>query len=653
MKYRAEIDGLRALAVLPVILFHAKFDLFSGGFVGVDIFFVISGFLITTVIYQETLANRFSIVKFYERRIRRIFPALYALVLACIPAAWLLMTAPEFKDFWQSVIATILSVSNILFWRESGYFAAAAEMKPLLHTWSLGVEEQFYIIFPILILLVGKLSPRNLTAVLVILSALSLGLAEWMAPRYPDANFFLLPTRAWELGLGAALAITAERWNRPASWRSEAGALLGLGGIVYSIFAFDESIAWPSAWTLIPVVGVLLVIALARQDTIAGRLLSWKPFIAIGLISYSAYLWHQPLFVFARMYFMEQVSTNIYLALCAVTFVMAALSWRFIEQPFRKPGEVTRRVLFSSAALASLVFIAVGVAGYYFSPSAQARLRYLNDDQLNALRIVEAVADRAKSPYGRSGDCRLQIDGISPASAATIADCRRRYGPGIAVLGDSHSMNTYRALIKTTDKPFVVGIARGYCRPNIPSANCHYDGFLDFVKGSPDAFALVIYNQAGFYLMLDDTGDVTDRADLLDRNNHEEFAVDTTGVNAVADYLAKIDAYTPVIWLGPWIEPYLAMRELVARGCSNPPEGVRPNLTASFDKLDDDIARQMAARGDIDYISTIKDLNFDAKTDIINCKDVYFNDGDHWSAAGEERFGNRLSTLRAAIAERQ
>lgn len=211
MQYRPEVDGLRAIAVLPVILFHAGFSAFSGGFVGVDIFFVISGYLITTIIYQEMAQGRFSMWRFYERRARRILPALFAVSLACIPFAWLWMLPNEFKDFSQSLVGVATFTSNILFWRESGYFAGAAELKPLLHTWSLAVEEQFYILYPPLLLALYRFVPKLLFTIISLGALVSLGLAHWASSAHPSANFYLLPTRAWELGLGALAAIYLQR----------------------------------------------------------------------------------------------------------------------------------------------------------------------------------------------------------------------------------------------------------------------------------------------------------------------------------------------------------------------------------------------------------------------------------------------------------
>ena len=211
MKYRREIDGLRAVAVLPVIFFHSGFEIFSGGFVGVDVFFVISGYLITTIIINEMDGGTFSLLNFYERRARRILPALFFVVLCCLPVAWYLLMPLEMKDFSQSLVAVATFSSNILFWRESGYFSAPSELKPLLHTWSLAVEEQFYILFPLFLMAAWRFGKRAIVWALVVVSVISMTLAQWGAYNHPSAAFYLLPARAWELLIGSLAAFYLQK----------------------------------------------------------------------------------------------------------------------------------------------------------------------------------------------------------------------------------------------------------------------------------------------------------------------------------------------------------------------------------------------------------------------------------------------------------
>lgn len=370
MKYRREIDGLRAVAVLPVIFFHAGFNAFSGGFVGVDIFFVISGYLITTIILSDMEKGKFSLVTFYERRARRILPALFFVMLCCLPFAWLWLSPSHLEAFSDSFVAVSTYVSNILFWQESGYFDSAAELKPLLHTWSLAVEEQYYIVFPLLLMLIWKLRKRLIFTTLVLIAVSSLALAEWGAHTNPSANFFLLHSRFWELAIGALIAFyflyKKEHIELLTSCKplSETFSILGLALIFISIAAFDNSTPFPSVYALLPTVGTGLIIIFSSPLTLVGRFLASKAMVGIGLISYSTYLWHQPLFVFARHNSTDDLSTPLLLALSAFSLVLAFFSWRYVEQPFRDKERFNRKSIFRLAVIGSVFFIALGTIGH-------------------------------------------------------------------------------------------------------------------------------------------------------------------------------------------------------------------------------------------------------------------------------------------------
>ena len=305
MIYRSEIDGLRALAVMPVIFFHAGFEAFSGGYVGVDIFFVISGYLITSIILNEKQNNNFTLINFYERRARRILPALFLVMLVTIPLGWLLMLPDQFVDLGKSLYSTSLFSSNILFWLQSGYFEGPAELKPLLHTWSLAVEEQYYLFFPILVMLIWNLGKNWMIVIISLIGILSLITAQIASYESPSANFYLLPTRIWELVLGVLAAFYL--LNKPSDFRilgkvaSDLLSLLGFGMIFFSVFTFNKFTPFPSFYSLLPTLGTLLIILFATKNTKVGKVLSLSPIVGVGLISYSLYLWHQPIFAFARI----------------------------------------------------------------------------------------------------------------------------------------------------------------------------------------------------------------------------------------------------------------------------------------------------------------------------------------------------------------
>jgi peptidoglycan/LPS O-acetylase OafA/YrhL len=354
LKYRPEIDGLRALAVIPVILFHAGFELFSGGFVGVDVFFVISGYLITTILIEDIENKRFSLVNFYERRAKRILPALFFVIFVCIPFAWMWMLPSQMKDFSQSLVAVSLFASNILFWLESGYFDAAAEEKPLLHTWSLAVEEQYYLLFPIFLILTWRFGKNKVFWMIVVLAAISLLLSEWSWRNHPTANFYLAPTRVWELFSGSFAAFVVQKHGVR---KNNFLALLGLSAIIFSILVYDKNTPFPSLYALVPVIGVVLLILFAEKKTSAAKFLSTKAMIGLGLISYSAYLWHQPVFAFARIRASEHPSNLLMLALSFFSIILAYFSWRYVEKPFRNRLFGIKKIFFITFLVLSFFFV--------------------------------------------------------------------------------------------------------------------------------------------------------------------------------------------------------------------------------------------------------------------------------------------------------
>jgi peptidoglycan/LPS O-acetylase OafA/YrhL len=430
MKYRSEIDGLRAIAVVTVILFHAGFSAFRGGFVGVDVFFVISGFLITSIIISDKDTKTFSIVRFYERRARRILPALFLVLFACLIPAWLWLPPADMISFCKSLLAVSLFGSNFLFWSEAGYFDLAAELKPLLHTWSLAVEEQFYLIFPLLVALIWPMGRVLMVLVLLAVGGLSFWAAEAWGLNHPHATFFLLPARGWELLLGSVLAVYRSAIparltdNARRDYLYEIASVIGLALIGASVCMFSKDTPFPGVYTLAPTIGTCLLILFADRATLVGSLLSRTWLVGVGLISYSAYLWHYPLFAFARHASVGVPGRLEFSCLAVVSLCLAYLSWRFVERPFRDRQLFGRRTIFAFSLVGIVFFAAVGYVGmtnhgfysYRVSPN-QARV-------LDTLR---------RSP--RWAECLYQERDIRPKTPCI-------YNEGLttwAILGDSHS----------------------------------------------------------------------------------------------------------------------------------------------------------------------------------------------------------------------
>lgn len=363
LKYRPDIDGLRALAVLPVIFFHAGFEFFGGGFVGVDIFFVISGYLITTIILAELAQDEFSIVTFYERRARRILPALFCVMAASLVAGYLILMPDEFKNFGQSLVSTSLFANNILLGVTSGYWDLASEFKPLLHTWSLGVEEQYYFFVPLLLAFAWKYCKEKIPFLFIAMFAGSLLVASWLVTVSPKWAFYILPTRAWEISVGAISAtLLIKNPNLKLNQRiSNVLSMLGLLLIVFSMCIFDKSIQSPGLYLLIPTIGAALIILFSEKNTVVGRFLGGRIAVFVGLLSYSLYLWHQPVFAFLRASSDEKPGNLSFGFAIAFVFVLSYLSWKFIEKPFRKKGFVGRAGVFTLSVIGSLFFVVAGL----------------------------------------------------------------------------------------------------------------------------------------------------------------------------------------------------------------------------------------------------------------------------------------------------
>jgi len=423
--YRPEIDGLRAVAVIPVVLYHAGFAGLGAGFLGVDVFFVISGYLITRIIFGEVARGEFSILRFYERRARRILPALYLVVAASLifGALWLLPN--EFRELGRSAVAVALFGSNVYFNGAINYFTQDVDVWPLIHTWSLAVEEQFYAVFPLVLLLIRPGGRKWALGVVAALSAASLAWAQWMARVDPQADFYLAQFRAWELGAGALIALAApERLPLAFGLR---WSLAGIGAVLLGLsLVLAPGNLTPSLISLAPVGGAALLIAFARPENVWGRALAVRPLVGIGLISYSAYLWHQPLFAFLRYRFAIGSGGWAMLAAAVASFALAYLSWRFVEQPFRGRARFSRGFVFGTAAACGVALIVAGriIAIQHGMPG----------------RIAAYLP--ASALVGRYRNACLDLEAWPPSALAAVQACRlgrRDVAPDFLLIGDSHA----------------------------------------------------------------------------------------------------------------------------------------------------------------------------------------------------------------------
>ena len=638
MKYRPEIDGLRAVAILPVVLFHAGMPGFSGGFVGVDVFFVISGYLITSIIHGELQGGGFSFVNFYKRRMRRIFPALFVMLAVSFVAALVILPPSELQQFSDSLVASTFFYSNIYFLHESGYFATAAELTPLLHTWSLAVEEQFYFIFPAMLFFSWRLGHRGQMVFMALVAVASLVAAQVYLATNPTLAFFVLPTRFWELLLGALAAYLLAGPALPG--RGASGlSWLGLAMILAAVFGYSPATPFPGVAALLPTLGAVLVILTCDADRGAGRLLAWRGLVMIGLFSYSLYLWHYPMLSFMR-HFDGGDRPAMLAAAVAASALAAYLSFRFVEVPVRRSASLSTVRVYASAAAAMLVLLGIGLAGSYSSGFKSFYVAYRLDDATRKnYELYAAAADRgrAMNKGADDGACVFRFETLTDDFVSRFDSCARDHGKATVMIGDSHAINIHNALFDAGVGPFFVTVARGGCRPYQVRKECSFEKFLSFVAQRQDKIGTIIFVMSGAHFVLDHMGR-DDSQSAFVPGNAWSFADDS--IAATIAYLARLPKGPKVIWLGPYAEARVNLKE----PSNFSPERLHfnPQSLEIAARLDARLKQLSAGQHGYTYVSALDALKFN-RDSLVQGDCLTFQDEDHLSACGEKLFGPVLA----------
>jgi peptidoglycan/LPS O-acetylase OafA/YrhL len=615
MKYRSDVDGLRAVAILPVVAFHAGLNFVPGGFVGVDVFFVISGYLICRLINDEIKSGSFTVAGFYKRRVMRLFPALFTMLIATSILAYVYLLPIELKEYSQSLIAAVTNVSNIFFALTTGYFDAPAETRPLLHTWSLSVEEQFYIVCPLFMLACYRFCPRRLNMLLATGAVLSFVAAFLAYGRNPNFAFFLTPFRACELLLGALLGIRFFPLAATAQLKNVIGGA-GLVAVLFAIFALSAETPLPLTMLVSSVGTAMIIHSSENGPSLAGRLLSWRPAVFIGLISYSLYLWHWPIMVFQRSdhFLIGQAPLSTKLATIAISIGVAYLSWRFIETPFRIRTKSTpaRRALggafASMAAVAALSTTALALDGapFRFAQPVVTLASYLAYDPTAAFR---------------SGRCYLTANRETYDTKTCLTKDAMR--PNYLLIGDSHAAQLWLGLHEVLPDVNLMQATMMLCRPVRMEVTA-----FDFRK-CPRLMHFIFDD----YL----THEKIDKV-LLAASWKSE---DVPKLEATLDYLKERNIEAVVF--GPIVEYDHALPRLLADAIRyHDPQLADRERTAAIPLLDRRMRMLVTGKG-VPYISTYDAMCKAGTCDKLVSGDVPFQfDEGHLTAAGSIALAEKL-----------
>ena len=614
--YFQEIDGLRAIAVLAVIFYHFNIDYFSGGYIGVDVFFVISGYLITYQILNHLDNGNFSFKEFYIRRIRRLAPAFIVMLIFSFALGYVYMDAGNFKKFSESFIYSIFSISNIYFYNEVGYFDQSASLKPLLHTWSLSVEEQFYVVWPALLLIIYNFQKRHIGITLLIIGCASLLFAELLIREKPEMVFYLPFLRVYEFVIGA-LCIWLKKYVTGREVTQEILFMTGLLFIVWTVFTYNDATVFPGVNSLLPCIGTMFVI-ISGNPKYSGRLLTNKPIVYIGLISYSLYLFHWPILVFANYIVVGDLNIELRVLMMSLTFILGYLSYKFVETPVRTNNFYASNKKLVIAYVASLILLTpVAIASYSqngWEWRASEFEQWVEKSRFNH-RAERFVNIRTKKCHlaKKKG---VTFDSFEWGDCLSTNDNKKNY----LVLGDSHAADLWFALSESIPGTHFLQMTGAGCRPyhkvHLESSDCH-KMLVHILKGS-------------FSLSEIDGVILSWRA----TKNYASF-IETVFL------LQEKNPQLNIVVFGPTPEFEHAVPMLLSK--YNSEILINYYIDETIAPLDVKMA-EFFEKNNIEYVSRYQLFCPDNTCPILSNSGIpLFIDAAHWSSAGAKYFGDRLN----------
>lgn len=646
--YISSIDGLRGFAVILVILYHSFQDYFPGGFVGVDIFFVISGFVITKKISEEIGKSEFNIVKFYCDRIKRLIPMFVLVVFLTSAVAMLLLTPQELLNYSKSLISASTFVSNFYYWRTLDYFDAGKTSDLLLHTWSLSLEWQFYIIFPLVFYILYRIARNSITPLLLAAVTLSVALSEITIYNHSAFSFYMLPTRMFELLVGSIIAVFYEKeLDFKTSKRSRnilisVSLWVGISGLVFQVNTNALGSPFPglnALWVVLLFSAVF--ISLLSQDTLGVKLFTIAPLKHLGFISYGMYLWHYPILELAKKIYSDRLDEIVFwISYTVVLLLVAECSGRLVERPiWRMKTSVKTTLAFvgfgfiSAFAFYALIQETNGFQSYFF--------RHLNkQEQANFLAISRfATANHLKIPV--VGSCR-ELSEFSHEFSKKILDCARNR-PTILVIGDSHAINLYNGLARSPElnnKYNILAIASGGCALGNTFRHCDISVIHDFLTKNSDQFYRILYIEAGFRQFKTEHAQQSERRDFTSSFSVANLDIDEDKITRIADWLMDIRVGEKLLWIGPWTEPQLYLNDIKA--VRNLTEMDNRKTFRLYEKLSSVYAQIVSHyKGQFKYIELLPMFSaLESHVYIDGC--LRFSDNDHLSTCGEDYLAQQV-----------
>lgn len=629
---RLDLQGLRAIAVLAVMVFHMNEEWLPGGYLGVDVFFVLSGYLMALVLSRHQKIGWNGIKAFYARRLARIVPAAFVVAAVTAPIVLFILLPFDMRDYSASLVGLITGTLNIMVANNIGYFSPLADVQPLLHYWSLMVELHFYLLIP----LVYWLSVRfkwPLLLLVTLLFAISLGYANHRVYQAPNDAYYLLASRAWEFLAGVVLFLVgnhlkAEKWKTAMPW-------IGLVVVLWGFIFFDSNYSHPSLYTVPFILGVLLLMWMPSQHLLAN-VLSSRPLVYLGDISYSVYLWHNILIVLVMQKIGELQPLHAG-AIFIVTLLLAHLTRIYIELPFLSKKKETKRIGGAVFYIPLILFFLV-FGGYGFDSKGYVGFwkTHASDESVRAYELY--MLGKQYKEVDVKSECIYRFGSVEKEYIDRIRNCKKQHGRGILVLGDSHSMGVFRALnwanIEGKIKaPFLLNLAKGSCGvTTADKKGCYFDQLMKNPEWIADNFEKVVYVQRGMRLLRkDDSGN-----GVLDKEKGK----------AILKFLSLLPKTVDVVWLGPRIEPNRYISRYVSEGCDYEVQADFKHVD-KLKRLNNEIQNQLS----MNAVSFVNGQSYNLEF-YGDCDQLYWRDTDHWAEQGVKAESDILLQLLNLIGQK-